>query len=89
MKKAEFVSVKDYTLEYGHNGKHTRIIRTRCDMDGITVIQFVLIELDLTKPNIPVPRLILPDEVMKIFKKYNSDVSESHVEQFIRGELLC
>lgn len=86
MKKVDFVSVKDYILEYGHNGKHVRIIRTRCDLDGST-IQFFLLELDLTVPKIPIPRLILPEEVMKIFKKYNPDVSESHVQQFIRGEL--
>ncbi len=33
MNKAEFVAVKDYIIEYGHNGKHVRIIRTRCDID--------------------------------------------------------
>lgn len=87
MNKAEFVAVKDYIIEYGHNGKHVRIIRTRCDIDENTCIQFFLLELDITKPNIQIPRLILSDEVMKIFKKYNPNVSESYVEQFIRGLL--
>ena len=86
--QAEFVAVKDYILEYGHNGKHVRIIRTRCDIDGNSTIQFFLLELDLTKPNIQIPRLISPDDVMKIFKKYNSDAIESHVNQFIKGLLL-
>ena len=85
--QAEFVSAKDYVLEYGHNGKHVRIIRTRCDIDGNRTIQFFLIELDLTTPRIIAPRLILPEVVMKIFKKYNPDVSELHVQQFIKGEL--
>lgn len=84
MKKADFVSVKDYVLEYGHNGKHARIIRTRYDECGNKTIQFFLIELDLANPRIIPPKLILPEEV----KKYNPDVSESHVQQFIRGELL-
>ena len=88
MKKADFVSVKDYVLEYGHNSKHVRIIRTRYDEGGNKTIQFFLIELDLANPRIIPPRLISPDEVMNIFKKYNPDALESHVQQFIRGELL-
>lgn len=83
--KANFVSVKEYTLEYGHNGKRVKIIRTRYDKDDYKCIQFFLIELDLTKPNIIAPRLITPDEVMKIFKSYNGEVIESHVNQFIQG----
>ena len=86
--KSDFVAVKDYVLEYGHNGKHARIIRTRYDEGGNKTIQFFLIELDLANPRIIPPRLISPDEVMNIFKKYNPDALESHVQQFIRGELL-
>lgn len=86
--KTDFVSVKDYILEYGHNGNHIRIIRTRCDLDENSTIQFFLLELNLIEPKIPIPRLILPDDVMRIFKKYNPDVSESQVNQFIRGELI-
>ena len=88
MKKADFVSVKDYVLEYGHNGKHVRIIRTRYDEGGNKTNQFFLIELDLANPRIIPPKLITPDDVMNIFKKYNLDALESHVQQFIRGELL-
>ena len=85
--KADFVSVKEYTLEYGHNGNHVKIIRTRFDRDNESTIQFLLSTIDLTQPRIIEPRLILPEEVMKIFKSYNPDVSEAHVQQFIRGEL--
>lgn len=88
MKKADFVAVKDYVLEYGHNGKQVRIIRTRYDEGNNKTIQFFLIELDLANPRIIPPRLISPDEVMEIFKKYNPDVLENHINQFIRGELL-
>ncbi len=88
MKKADFVSVKDYVLEYGHNGKHARIIRTRYDEGSNKTIQFILIELDLANPRIIPTKLITPDDVMNIFKKYNPDALESHVQQFIRGELL-
>ena len=83
--KADFVSVKEYTLEYGHNGKHVKIIRTRYDKDYHKVIQFFLIELDLINPRIIAPRLILPNEVMRIFKSYNPECLESHVNQFIQG----
>lgn len=85
--KASFCSVKDYTLEYGHNGKHVRIIRTRFDDSENSTIQFLLVTIDLNKPKINVPRLILPEEVLRIFKSYNPDVSESHVQQFIKGIL--
>ena len=85
--KADFVSVKEYTLEYGHNGKHVKIIRTRYDKDDYKIIQFFLIELDLTTPRIIAPRLILPNEVMKIFKQYYPEIFESIVYRFIRGEL--
>ena len=86
--KADFVSVKEYTLEYGHNGKHVKIIRTRYDKDYTSTIQFFLIELDLVNPRLIVPRLILEENVMKIFKQYYPEIFESIVYQFIRGELL-
>ena len=87
MEKADFVNVQDYVLEYGHNGKHVRITRTRYDKGDYKSIQFFLIELDLANPRLITPVLISPDDVMRIFKKYNPDVIESHVEAFIEGLL--
>lgn len=87
MEQADFVSVKEYTLEYGHNGKHVKIIRTRYDKDDYKCIQFFLIELDLVNPRIIAPRLILEENVMEIFKRYYPEIFESIVYRFIRGEL--
>lgn len=88
MEKADFVSVKEYTLDYGHNGKHVKIIRTRYDKDYISTILFHLIELDLVNPRLIVPRLISEENVMKVFKQYYPEIFESIVHQFIRGELI-
>lgn len=87
MKKADFVSVKEYTLKYGHNGKHVKIIRTRYDNGAAKTIQFFLIELDLVNPRIIPHRLILEEDVMKVFKQYYPELLDSIVYQFIRGEL--
>lgn len=87
IEKADLVSVQDYILKYGHEGKHVRITRTRYDKNNISIIQFYLIEIDLKTPGIFIPKLISPEDVMKIFKKYNEDVSESHINSFIQGWL--
>lgn len=31
---SSFTSVKEYTLNYGHNGEHIKLIRTRFDINN-------------------------------------------------------
>ena len=45
--KADFVNVQKYTLNYGHDGIHIEVIRTRFDYKEISNISFILLEINL------------------------------------------
>lgn len=83
---SEFVSVKDYTLEYGHNGKHLKVIRTRFDNkeDKTSVTKFYLMSIDLVHSNINVPE-ITEQEVRDLFNLYYEDLPHRFVDEFIQG----
>lgn len=83
---AEFVSVKDYTLEYGHNGKHLKIIRTRFDNkeDKSSVIKFYLFSIDLVHSYISTSE-ITEQEVRDLFTHYYEDLPQRFVDEFIKG----
>ena len=44
---SDFISVKEYTLSYGHNGKYIKVIRSRFDSNNEKIIKFYLIKLNL------------------------------------------
>jgi RNA binding exosome subunit len=83
---SEFVSVKDYTLEYGHNGKHIKVIRTRFDNkeDKSSVIKFYLMNIDLIHSYISTSE-ITEQEVRDLFTFYCEDLPKRFVDEFIQG----
>ena len=85
---AEFVSVNDYTLEYGHNGEHIKVIRTRFDNkeDKSSVIKFYLMSIDLVHSYIDTIEKT-EQEVRDLFNLYYEDLPQRFVDEFIQGLL--
>lgn len=85
---AEFVSVNDYTLEYGHDGKHIKVIRTRFDNkeDKSSVIKFYSMSIDLINSFINTSE-ITEQEVRDLFKLYYEELPQRFVDEFIQGLL--
>ena len=83
---SEFVSVKDYTLDYGHNGKHIKVIRTRFDNkeDKSSVIKFYEMNIDLIHSYISTSE-ITEQEVRDLFTLYYEDLPKRFVDEFIQG----
>ena len=83
---AEFVSVTDYTLEYGHNGKHIKVIRTRFDNkeDKSSVIKFYLMNIDLVHSCVSTSE-ITEQEVRDLYTLYYEDLPQRFVDEFIKG----
>lgn len=84
--KAEFVSVKDYTLECGHNGKHVKIIRTRYDTKESSTIKFILLTIDLITSKVKTKYVSVQD-VKDLFEQYYPELPERFVREFIEGVL--
>ena len=82
--KADFVSVKDYTLSYGHNGLHIKVIRTRFDYKNTSNIRFVLFEINLIDGRSDAFKVTV-EEVKELFKNYYPELPESSVNNFING----
>lgn len=85
---AEFVSVKDYTLEYGKNGNHIKVIRTRFDNkeDNNSVIKFYIMNINLVHSYINTNE-ITEQEVRDLFKLYYDELPQRFVDEFIQGLL--
>lgn len=82
--KADFVSVNDYQLSYGHNGLHVKVIRTRFDYKDISNISFVLFEINLIDGKSNTFKLNVED-VKIIFNDYYPELPESIINNFING----
>jgi len=85
--KAEFVSVKDYTLEYEHNGKHVKIIRTRYDTKESSTIKFILLTIDLITSKVKT-KYVSAQDVKDLFEQYYPEPPERIIREFIEG-ILC
>ena len=83
---AEFVSVTDYRLKYGHDGRHLKIIRTRFDNkeDKSSVIKFYLLSIDLVHSYISTSE-ITEQEVIDLFNLYYEDLPQRFVDEFLQG----
>lgn len=84
--KAEFVSVQDYTLEYGNNGKHVKIIRTRYDTKESSTIKFILLTINLITSKVKTKYVSVQD-VKDLFEQYYPELPERFVCEFIEGIL--
>ena len=84
--QAEFVSVQEYRLEYGHNGKHVKIIRTRYDTKDSSTIKFILLTIDLIRSKIKTKYVSVHD-VKDLFEQYYPELPERFVREFIEGIL--
>lgn len=82
--KADFVSVKDYTLSYGHNGLHVKVIRTRFDYKDIANIKFYVIEINLFEGKMETYS-VTETEVTELFEKYYPELPKRVVKEFLEG----
>lgn len=83
---SDFISVKEYTLSYGHNGKYIKVIRSRFDSNNEKIIKFYLIKLNLIKPGSSVIE-ISESEVKVLFSIYYPELHGNIVSKFIEGLL--
>ena len=84
--KPTFVSVKDYILNYGHNGEHIKLTRSRLDFHDETIINFFITRLNLYHGNSKIENINI-NEVFELFKIYYPELSKSKIQSFIDGEL--
>lgn len=84
--KPTFVSVKDYVLNYGTNGEHIKLTRTRLDFYDETIINFFITRLNLYHGNSKIENITV-NEVSELFKTYYSELPKSKVQEFIDGVL--
>ncbi len=77
-----FVSVKEYLLNYGHYGTHIKIIRTRFN----DIIFFKLIKINLLTGDVLIED-IKKENVSDVFKLYYPELYNSIIEQFKEGML--
>lgn len=81
----DFVSVKEYTLNYGHNGEHIKLIRTRFDINNKKIIKFYLIRLNLIELNNNSVTEISEKDVREVFYFYYPEIFDNIVNKFIEG----
>ena len=78
----DFISVKEYTLNYGYSGEHIKIIRTRLN----DIIFFKLVKINLFTGDVSIED-IKKENVSDIFKLYYPELYDSIIEQFKGGML--
>ncbi len=83
---SSFTSVKEYILNYGHNGEHTKLIRTRFDINNKKIIKFHLMILNLIDPGSSLTE-ISEREVRGLFNIYYPELHDNTIEKFIEGLL--
>ena len=83
---SSFTSVKEYILNYGHNGEHTKLIRTRFDINNKKIIKFHLMILNLIEPGSNLTE-ISESEVKVLFSIYYPELHGNIVSKFIEGLL--
>ncbi len=77
-----FVSVKEYLLNYGHYGTHIKIIRTRFN----DIIFFKLIKINLLTGETSIED-IQKENVKYVFNLYYPELFDSDIDQFKEGML--
>lgn len=82
--KADFVNVQKYTLNYGHDGIHIEVIRTRFDYKEISNISFILLEINLFESKTETFN-ISSEDVTELFEKHYPELPKRIVNDFING----
>lgn len=82
--KADFVSVKDYQLSYGHDGLHIKVIRTRFDYKDIKNVKFYVLEINLFEGKMETYS-VTDSEVQELFEKYYPELPKRIVKEFMNG----